>query len=229
MPGQNGPATWDQPRMGQDGIAPVFVNGVEYGQGFTSFSASPAEAQGVAVETSTGQQVPHVQMESSAAPLSIGRYEFDLEWQMDVEDGLRLQQNIISLSRAHKLNLYLDRVHWELWQGDGAQTTFVLSRSTAYGTTGLPFVDRPARCLVGVVEQVMVTGAPAPGECQLSQTTDSTSMALGAAPADGALVNLGYYPLLLPYEAEGAEEIAEFNNGTFSVSFTERVPRRKYV
>jgi uncharacterized small protein (DUF1192 family) len=221
-----GPQHWDQPLFGGDGVPQLVVNGHAVEFPLESFTAALVDEQGVVVQTAGAQHVPHQLLESAAAPLSLGVWEIEVEIVMISEEIRRLIHEIAARARAHTLRVWIDRSGFDFWEGDGARTTFVLSRSTGYGSTGVSWGDRPARCWVDGVELDMVEGAPASGECQLSQSDDSTSIVLGAAPAAGEVVTLAYYPVLRA-TAE-VDESREDNGGTIALTLREYIPRRSY-
>jgi hypothetical protein len=223
----HGPVNWNQPNLAGD-VPQVIVNGADVGARLASFDAE-VDAQGVVVETAAGQHVPHTLLESPAAPLTLARWEFTLAWKYDTGEEVRARAHRIqALARAGILNVVLDVVGFDFWQGDGARTTFVLSRSTSYGTTGIAFADRPSRCFADGVELTMTTGSPAPGECQSSQTADETSILLGAAPAEGPLVEFRYYPLLLCTVEGYSENMSGRNDWDVEVALREYKNVRSY-
>lgn len=224
-PNSAGPVTWIQPHLtGQH----LIVNGSATGVELSDLSKE-TEAAGVVVDTASGQQVPHVLLVSPDAPATLQKIEFDLSWQQaTTEDVRRHMARIPAFSAQGLLRVYLDVSFYDLWIGDGARTTHVLSKSTAYGTTGVSFADRPARAFVNDGELTHTEGSPAPGEFQLSETADSTSIVLGTAPASGAVVELAYYPLWPCTAANFEEEMEAFNDWSGSVSFTSFTELREY-
>lgn len=226
-----GPITWIQP-MFSNGFEQLFVNGAPTGVELASFSMSSVDDVGVVVGTASGQHVPHVVLNSADAPLSLGRFEIELEWQHVAEEPRAQAHQLVGISAAGILEIAIDAPIYDVWLGDDVRTTHVLSQSTAYGTTGVAFASRPARCHVTTsgtrVELTAVTGAPSSGEFQVSQTADSTSIVLGDPPISGAFTQLGYYPLLRCTEASISEDMNARNDWDVEVSFVTLTPVRSY-
>lgn len=221
-----GPVHWIQPMM-DGGERRLGVNGVDSGVELATYESSMVDEQGVVVETASGENVPHVVLENPDAPLTLARFELELTWVHVAEKVKRLAQRCVALSRANRLVAYLDEPAYDLWIGDGARTTHVLSRSTAYGTTGTPFAVRPARCFVttGVseVELTAVSGTPSAGEFQIDPIADETSILLGSPPASGALTELVYYPLLACTEASFSHTMTSFNTWDVELTFSDYI------
>ncbi len=221
-----GPVHWVQPIMSGTERR-LDVDGVDTGIEPSSFEFSMTDEQGVVVETASGEHVPHVVLENPDAPLTLARFELEIEWVHAAEKVWRLAQRFVALSRANLLVAYLDQPAYDLWRGDGARVTHVLSRSTAYGTTGIPFAKRPARCFVTTggteAEQTAVSGAPSAGEFQIDPTADETSILLGSPPASGALTELLYYPLLPCTEASFSHTMTEYNAWDVLLKFSDYV------
>ena len=222
-----GPNTWALPLFGADGVPHLVINGVEIELEMESFDADQVDQTGVHVETSGGQHVAHLLLIAASAPLATP-FELNVETKQLSDEIRDLVLLAPALAKGGSLSLWFDRPALDVWKGNGTRTTFVLSQSTGYATTGVTWAQRPARCFVGTTEQTMVTGAPASGECQLSQTTDATSLVLGDAPAAGAIVRLAYYPLFNQGSVEVSESKDGFNSGNISLSFEAKIPVRGY-
>ena len=224
------PSAWVQPLFASPPSGPVprvVIDGTALEGDFRSFSAS-LEEQGVFVENVGGQGIPHVFLPGIGAPATLGPWEGELDLFLDSEESARLLMLAPALARVGLLTFWLDSWIPDLWIGNGTRTVFGMSRSTGYGSTGVAWADRPARCFVGATELDMVTAAPSAGECQLSQTVDSTSIVLGSAPASGARVVLLYYPVRVG--AAGVDlEYSDFNDGAITLSFRETIPPRAYA
>lgn len=221
-----GPITWIQPML--SGTEPrLLINGNEMGVEPRSFTASMTDEQGVVVDTASGEHVPHVVLESPDAPLTLARFDFGIEWLHVAEEVFFQALTLVALAKANLLVVALDAPVMDLWVGDGARTTHVLSRSTSYGTTGTPFAKRPARCFVITgttkVELTPVSGSPSAGEFQIDPTADETSILLGVPPATGALTRLAYYPLLPCTQASYEHTMNSFNDWDVEVSFSDYI------
>lgn len=223
-----GPAHWTLPLFegNADDPAPIVINGVAAEATILGYSQS-ADEQGVFVRTAGAQHVPHAVIGSPGDPISRYGYEIELEIALDSEDILGILSRAPALASVGQLSAWVDVWITDVWLGTGSKTTFGLTRSTGYGSTGVTWARRAARCFVGTTEQTMVTGTPAAGECQLSQSADSTSIVLGTAPALGAVVEFRYYPVRIASAALEVD-LADFNDGSATLSFTEKIPQRSY-
>lgn len=223
-----GPDTWTAPLFdGLNGVPSMVISGQAVELDLESYSASLVDPQGIYVETAAGQHLPHQLLESAAAPLSMGAFEGEVQLQQVSEEIRRLIHQAAATARGAALELWLDRPGFDFWEGDGSRTTFTLSRSTGFGSTGVSWADRPARCWVATTAQTMVTGAPSAGECQLSQSADATQIVLGTAPGSGVVLTLEYYPVLKA-SVSISEDKTDFNTGTIGLEFEERIPVREY-
>lgn len=227
-----GPITWIQPRFNGGGDE-LYINGLPTGVELSSFSMSSADGAGVVVDTASGHQVPHAVIGDVGAPISNGRMEFELEWQHVAEIPFRHAHRIVGQAAVGLLAVVLDTPIFDSWLGDGVRTTHVLNHSTSYGTTGIPFVNRPAVCTVytsgSETELAAVTGAPGPGEFQISQTSDATTFVTGDPPVAGVELQLGYYPLLRCTEASLSEDMEGRNDWTITVEFRSYNIARSFV
>ena len=226
----SGPLAWQMPLFGSPpsgAVPPIVINGRAVEGTLRSYSAEMPE-QGVVVANAGGQGIPHVLFPSAAAPATLGPWEGELEFALDSEDDAAWLMLAPGLARGGLLSVWLDAWIVDVWVGNGSRTTFGLSRSTGYGSTGVSWADRPARCFVGATELTMVTAAPAAGQCQLSQTADANSIVLGTAPASGAHLSLRYYPVRAA-TASLDMDLSDLNDGTVTLQVIERIPPRAYA
>ena len=221
-----GPVHWIMPMM-NGAERRLLINGRDMGVELASYTASTADEQGVVVETASGEHVPHVVLESPDAPLTLARFDLELGWKHVAEEVFLQALFLVALARANLLVVYIDAPVMDLWVGDGARTTHVLSRSTAYGTTGTSFALRPARFFVidgtTKTELVPVSGIPGTGEFQIDSAADETSILLGTPPAIGAFAQFVYYPLLPCTQASYGHTMNSFNDWDVEVEISDYI------
>ncbi len=222
----SGPATWTQLIGTGPDVPPAVLQGVAIEATVRGHSYSQPE-QGVYVLNSAGQGVHHGLHVAQGGPITMGPWEGDLEVALDSEEIRRHLLRAPALARVGLLELWIQRWILDAWVGDSSKTTFGLSRSTGYGSTGVAWADAPARAWSNGTELTMVTGTPGAGECQLSQSADATEVVVGTAPGAGELLELTYYPVMTG-SAGYEEDFEDFNSGTASLSFREEIPARAY-
>lgn len=220
-----GPQHWTSPVF--DGaVPPVIIAGEPIAA--LAGGSLDADDAGSTLRTLGGTHSWQGLFEDPKAPISLTTLEFPFE--VDLEDMASAQtiRRLLGLARDGGAPVYVDIWEEEEWIGDGTTTTWVLARSTPYGSTSITKTLRPPLARVGTypsrsstTDWMVVDGTPSGNQVQVLPAADSTTITTGNAVADGDSLILRYYPLRLFNVSGLSLDFEGRNEGRISAELSE--------